>query len=83
MDNNVVEMKKSIICKILSFSQLPQNVDKIPNSRGPGTHPKMCCDGPDTIFSSFLFTCIVMEQYSARARQEELSRGNPSSTTTL
>ena len=45
MDNNVVEMKKSKLCKILSIAQLHQNVDKIPNSREPGSHPKMCCDG--------------------------------------
>ena len=28
------------------FPNLPQNVDKIPNSKGPGPHTKNDCDGP-------------------------------------
>ena len=28
------------------FPNLPQNVDKIPNSNGPGPRTKNGCDGP-------------------------------------
>ena len=48
MDNNnqCCRNEKSILYKMLIFPNLPQNVDKIPNSRGPGTHIKKCRNDP-------------------------------------
>ena len=39
--------EKGIFYNMWIFPNLPQNVDKIPNSRGPGTRTKKGCDGPD------------------------------------
>ena len=55
MHKNVKLMKKAIFYNMWIFSNLPQNVDKIPNSKGPGPRTKICCDGPD-IFIYFPLT---------------------------
>ena len=34
------------------FPNLPRNVDKIPNSKGPGPRTKKGCDGPDSLQKS-------------------------------
>ena len=44
---NVELIKKGIFYNMWIFPNLPQNVDKIPNSKGPGTRTKNGCDGPE------------------------------------
>ena len=38
----------TIMYNMRIFPNLPLNVDKIPNSKGPGPRTKKGCDGPDT-----------------------------------
>ena len=38
--------EKGIFYNMWIFPNFPQNVDKIPNSKGPGPHTKKGCDGP-------------------------------------
>ena len=46
MHKNEIINKKGIFYNIWIFPNLPQNVDKIPNSKGPGPRTKNGCDGP-------------------------------------
>ena len=40
------------------FPDLPQNVDKIPNSMGPGPCTRNVCDGLDiTLLVNYVFFC--------------------------
>ena len=43
------------------FPNLPQNVDKIPNSKGPGPCTKNGCDGPGTLASEDGYKTEVMK----------------------
>ena len=42
-------MKKAFFYNMWIFPNLPQNVDKIPNSKGPWPRTKNDCDGPDDL----------------------------------
>ena len=49
MYKNYKLMKKGIFYNMWNFPNLPQNVDKIPNSKGQGPRTKKGCDGPGEI----------------------------------
>ena len=46
------------------FPNLPQNVDKIPNSKGPGPRTKIGCDGPDLLLVGSWIETITIELYT-------------------
>ena len=64
MHKNVKLMKKAFsnFYNVWIFPNFPQNVDKIPNSKGPGPRTKNGCD--DLVFSALCtYTCTFVVYY--------------------
>ena len=48
---SVIEEINFILClKVCNFPKFPKNVDYFPNSKGPRSCPKKCCDSPEPSF---------------------------------